>query len=76
MIQSITQYDLMSTSTCTPIGGGASQCVYQYRKEVSTTTQNQATTTMNYEIVGMTTSLLFLFILIVFVVTKIVEKLT
>jgi len=38
MSVSVTQYDLMSTSTCNPLGGGSSRCSYEYRKEVSTTT--------------------------------------
>jgi len=82
MTQSITQYDLMSTSTCTPTGGGASQFVYQYRKEISTTTTSAnltpfvlATSTVNQEIVSMTQSILFIGIIFAVLVAFIVKKL-
>jgi len=76
MIQSITQYDLMSTSTCTPLGGGASQCVYQYRKEISTTTQNMATSTANYEAVATVGILFVIGMTVAIVVGTLVRKFT
>jgi len=75
MIKSLTQYDLMSTSTCTPLGGGASRCVYEYRKEVSTTTQDISTSTVNYETVSIIQSLVVIGIAFGAVVAYIVKKL-
>jgi len=73
MNQSLTYYDLMSTSTCTPQGGGTTQCVYQYRKEVSTTTMPLATSTVNYETVSVIESFIvigFMFGVAVAYITK------
>jgi len=76
MIQSITQYDLMSTSTCTPLGGGSSRCVYQYIKEISTTTQNMATSTANFEAVATVGILFVIGITVAIVVGTLVRKFT
>jgi len=75
MIQSVTQYDLMASSTCTPIGGGANTCVYNYIKKISTTTQNTPTTTVNYETVAMIESFVVIGVVFVVSVAYIVKRL-
>jgi len=76
MIQSITQYDLLATSTCTPLGGGASSCVYQYRKEISTTTQNLSTSTVNFEAVTIVGILFVIGVTTAVIVGSLVRKFT
>jgi len=76
MIPSLTQYDLLATSTCVSIGAGGTRCVYEYRKEISTTTTPQATTTVNFEIVGTIGVLFAIGIVVAVIVTNIVRRLT
>jgi len=66
----------MSTSTCTPLGGGSSQCVYQYRKEISTTTQSTPTTTQNFEVISTIQSVLFIGVMSAVIIVYLVRKLT
>jgi len=76
MIPSITQYDLLSTSTCTSIGAGGTRCVYDYRKEISTTTTPHATTTANFEVVGTIGILFTIGIVVAVIVTNLVRRFT
>jgi len=81
MIPSITQYDLLSTSTCTSIGAGGSQCVYTYRKEISTTTTPNlpfaiSTSTANYEAIATVQSLILIGMIFAVLTAYIVRKLT
>lgn len=39
---STTTHQVVASTTCTPIGGGASSCVYGYVTKVSTTTTAQS----------------------------------
>jgi len=75
----------MSTSTCTPTGGGASQCVYSYRKEISTTTettdavettQRMASTTELYYNVATITMFIVIGFMFTVATTLLVKKLT
>jgi len=76
MISSITQYDLLSTSTCVSIGAGGTRCVYEYQKEISTTTTPHATSTANFEAVGTIGILFAIGFVVAIVVTNVVRKLT
>jgi len=78
----ITQYDLMSTSTCTPLGGGASTCTYKYIKSISTSTTQEYTPQVNASSTEMyqtsMTIAVFLFIGVLFtaVTVYLTQKLT
>jgi len=82
MDRAITQYDLLSTSTCVSIGAGGTRCVYEYKKEISTTTESSlypdliATTTANFEVVGTVGILFTIGIVIAVIVAGLVRKFT
>lgn len=73
----VTNYSELATSTCTPLGGGASTCSYQYvtRTSVSTTTQGQATSTLLHHEVSTIVNLILLFVVIAWSVAVVVKKL-
>jgi len=68
----------LATSTCTPIGGGASNCSYSYRDTLTystTTIQNISTSTENYMAVGTITFLLSIGLMVTVGVAYLTKKL-
>lgn len=75
----VTIHNELSTSTCTPTGGGASTCTYQYTPRTSTTTSTTtgilATSTVNYQTVSMVTDLTTIAIILMLAVAMLTKKL-
>lgn len=73
-----TNYSELATSTCTPTGGGASRCVYEYLNKVSysTSTQQLATSTVTFHETATVSMLIGLGIVIATITAILVRKLT